>query len=420
MEYRQKDFGSYRLHMIQVDKFKSIKMRVMFQRPIEKEDITIRNFLTNILTLSCKEYKTKRALAIKSQELYAANVTAYNRRIGSIISTNVSLSALNEKYTEPGMLEQSIQLLSQIIFEPHVENGQFDSESFQIVKNDIEMMFSSVKEDYNKYSLIRLLEEMDEDVPFSYRGIGYQEDLEKITEANLYEYYQDMIKKDQIDIYVIGEFDFNEMERLVKENFPFYTLKKQKKIDSLIPCTTVRKKVKEVKEQEEVKQAKLAIGCRLVNLTNYERKYPLTLFHLIFGGGSDSKLFQVVREKHSLAYTISSSLSKMDNLLFIRGGIDSENEQKAVKLIKEQLEAMTKGDFTEEAIAKAKQIYLTAIEEMEDSMGQIINNYVMMDLTDADDIETKKKMMQKVTKQDIIDVSKKVKIDTIYMLEGGK
>ena len=110
----------------------------------------------------------------------------------------------------------------------------------------------------------------------------------------------------------------------------------------------------------------------------------------------------------------------MDNLLFIRGGIDSENEQKAVKLIKEQLEAMTKGDFTEEAIAKAKQIYLTAIEEMEDSMGQIINNYVMMDLTDADDIETKKEMMQKVTKQDIVDVSKKVKIDTIYMLEGGK
>jgi len=418
MKYIKKDLGSFNLHMIKVDKFKTIKMRVMFRNKIKKDEITIRNFLINILTLSSKKYETKRRLAIEAQDLYAAQVSSYNRRIGSYITTNISLAILNEKYTEKGMLEKSINFLREIIFNPNVENKKFDSKSFEIVKKDMEMMFESLKEDYSKYSMIRLSDEIDPEAPYSYRTVGYEEDLEKINEETLYQYYKNMISNDKVDIYIIGDIDFLEVERIIKANFNFRTLKKDNKLDALINCVSSPKKVKEIKEQEDINQAKLAIACKLVDLTDYERKYPLTLYHLIFGGSSDSKLFQVIREKHSLAYTISSALSKMDSLLFINGGIAKENYKKTIDLINEQLKAMAKGDFNEEDIDKAKQIYLTAIENMEDSLGQIVNNYVMMDLTNSDDINTKKEMMGKVTKEEIIEVSKKVKMDTIYFLEG--
>lgn len=178
------------------------------------------------------------------------------------------------------------------------------------------------------------------------------------------------------------------------------------------------KKVKTIIEQDEVSQAKLAIGCRTVDLTEYERNYPLTLYNILFGGGSDSKLFIEVREKNSLAYTIRSVPNKLDNLLLITGGIAKENFKKAVKLIETEMKKMEHGDFSEEDLDKAKQLYVTALEESLESPGRIIESYYMMQMLGTDDLETKRKKMLKVTPEEIIVVAKKVKMDTIYLLEG--
>lgn len=417
MEYQKKDLGSYQLQMIKTDKFKTITVRVTFRKPIEKEEITIRNFLCDMLTLSTKDYPTKRLLAKKAQDLYAAHVSSTNYRLGNYINSNFYLKILNEKYSEPGMLEKSMTFFRDLLFRPNVENRKFDTQSFQIVKTNTELALKSVKEDYAKYSMIRLLETMDEGKPTSFRGYGYQEDLEKITEENLYEFYQDMLKTNMVDIFVIGDIDFYETEKLIKENFHFVTLKKTR-IPTLIACDHPPKKIITKIEQEPMRQSKLAIGCRTVALTEYERNYPLTLYNILLGGGSDSKLFQEVREKNSLAYTIRSVPNKLDNLLLITAGISKENFKKTVKLIEHEMKEMEKGHFTEEDLDKAKQLFVTALEESEDSAGQILEVYYMMEMLGTDDLETKKKKMLQVKMQEVINVAKKVKLDTIYLLEG--
>ena len=77
-----------------------------------------------------------------------------------------------------------------------------------------------------------------------------------------------------------------------------------------------------------------------------------------------------------------------------------------------------KGKFSDEDIEKAKEMYLAAIDEIKESESEIISSYYMIDLLGTDDIETKVKKMNEVTKEEIIKVAKKVKIDTVYMLEG--
>ena len=79
---------------------------------------------------------------------------------------------------------------------------------------------------------------------------------------------------------------------------------------------------------------------------------------------------------------------------------------------------MSHGTFTEEDINKAKELYQTAIEEIEESESEIIESYYMIELLGVDDIETKAKKMKEVTKEEILAVSKKVKMDTVYLLEG--
>lgn len=419
MEYIKKDLGSYKLHLIKTDKFKSITVKVSFHRVIKKNEITIRNILSDMFMQSSKKYNSKRDLTIKAQDLYAAGLRTTNSRLGNYINTDFYLTVLNDKYTEEGNFASSLEFLSEIVFNPDVENGQFNEEKLDIVKSTCRSALNSIKEDASNYSLIRMAEEFGKGEPISYRMIGYLEDLDDITGKSLYEFYLDMIKNDFVDIFVIGDIDIKGTTDLIKKYFKFGVLKKLK-----VPFMVDEKKPRRSKlvlnEKIDNTQSKLAIGCRLNDLNEYERGYPLTLFNVIFGGCSDSKLFKEVREENSLCYTIYSITNKLDNVLLIRAGIDKENYKKTVSLIEKNLKDMCNGKFDETDILMAKEYYNTALEEIEDSQSKIINNYLMMELINADDIDVKREKMSKVTKSEIVRVAKKVTIDTILCLEGVK
>lgn len=419
MQYIDKDLGSYGLHLIKTNKFKTVTMRVVFHSPIKKEEITMRNILTDILLQSSKEYDSKRNLTIKAEELYAADITTNNQRIGNYILSSFVAQVLNDKYTEKGNLEEAIKFLSEIIFNPDVDNNKFKTDKLDIVKNNAHIALNSIKEDSSNYSLIRLSEAYDKESPTSYRMTGYPEDLDKITTENLFNYYKKMIDNDYVDIFVAGDFSTEEMTALVKKYFKFKKVKKQKKAYLLEPhkCRNRRLIAKETIENS---QSKLAIACPVSKMTDYERNYALLLANLIFGGGTDSKLFKEVREKNSLCYTIRSLFIKMDNLLVITAGIDKDNFTKTVELITKNLTDMKKGKFSEKDLNFAKEFYSTVQEEICENEHRLINDSLSRLILGLDPLEDRVAKMNKVTKQDVVKVSKKIGMDTIFLLEGVK
>ncbi len=417
MQYRKVELGSYNLHMIKTDRFKTVNVQIILSDKIKKEDITKRNFLSDILTYSCKKYKTKRALSIASQELYAASVYSTSYRLGNYYNTDINLYFLNEKYSEKGMMEKSMAFLKEIIFHPNIEDNRFDSNSFQIIKNNMKLQIESVKEDTRKYSMIRMLENMDKNMPYSYHGFGYLEDLEKITEENLYEYYKEFIKNSNVEIFVIGDIEFNSIEKIIREQFKFNVYKKKKENPTIVHHK-LRTIAKKVIESDDINQSKLTIGCKLKDLTEFERNYVLTIYNIILGGGSESLLFKNVREKHSLCYYISSSSNKVDNLLIISSGIAKNNFKKVLTLIKKEMKNIEQGKFSEDAIVQAKIRYNSILDEIYDYPNQIISAYYASIILGVDFPEIRKKKIMEVTKEDIMKLSKKIKIDTIYLLGG--
>lgn len=417
MEYIKKDLGSYKLHMIKTNKFKTIRVKVSFRRPIVKEEITKRNILSDILVQTSKNYKSRRDLAIKAQDLYAASISSGNTRIGNYINTDIILAVLNDKYTEKGNFASAVDFLHELIYEPNVKNEMFDEEPLNIIKTRTKTSLESLKEDSNLYSLIRLLEVMTPDSPMSYRTVGYIEDLETIDSKNLYEYYLDMLKKDLMDIFVIGDIDFIEVEELIRSKFIAKTFKKSRKkyyLDEIKPRS--RKQI--ILEKDENNQSKLAVGARLNGLTTYERNYPLTLYNIILGGGEDSKLFRNVRENNSLCYYINSVPQKLDNILIIRAGIDKKNIKKTVSLIEKEMNTIKRGKVTESDLNMAKEYFTTAIDSLLESQLSILDHYYMMEVLGTDDIETRLQKMNEVKLSEVVKVAKKVKIDTVYCLEG--
>jgi len=418
MKYIKKEFGAYNLHIIKTNKFKTNTVRINFRSPIKKEEITIRNILCDIFTQSSKNYQTKRDLTIKSQDLYAADITTSTTRLGNYNNMNFYLNVLNDKYTEKGNFKSAIEFFTDIIFNPDIKDKEFNKDKLEIVKDICRKELLSIKEDVSSYSVIRMFESLDKNSPISYRMSGYIEDLEKINSKNLYEYYERMLTKDLVDIFVIGDINEEETIDIFKKTIKIRTLKKQT-IPYIVNDIKPKQKRLVVKEKINTNQSKLVIGCKTNNLTEYERNYPLTLLNIILGGGVDSKLFKEVREKYSLCYTINSVPNKFDNILMIRAGIDQKNYDKTIELIDKILNETKKGKFTDNNIKIAKEYYNTALDEIEENQLRIIDNYFMKEIINTDTLEEKRIKINKVTKEELIKVAKKIKVDTIFLLEGG-
>lgn len=418
MQVIDKDLGSFKVHLIKTDLFKTITMKVMFHTPIIKEDITKRNILSDILLTSSKKYATRRDLNIKSEELYAADIYTSNQRIGNYITTSFILQTLNDKYTEDGNFASSVEFLHEIIFNPDLINNKFKDEKLELVKSNAKIALESIKENSANYSIIRLKEEYDNKSSVSYRMTGYLDDLEKINTQNLYDYYEKMIENDYVDIFVIGNINIKELLLIIKKYFKFRKVKKRKKsyeLDYHLP----RKKVKTIKEVTSNNQAKLAIALSISKLKDFDKKYSLLILNIILGGTADSKLFKEVREKNSLCYTIRSSYSRLDNMMIISAGIDNVNYDKVLDLINKILDDIKKGKFNESDISVAKEYYNTLTESIVESPARLINESFSEKILGVDSLEKRKENINKITKKDIIRVSKKLNIDTIFLLEGG-
>jgi predicted Zn-dependent peptidase len=171
-------------------------------------------------------------------------------------------------------------------------------------------------------------------------------------------------------------------------------------------------------EEDKINQSKLTIGCKLEGLTDFERNYVLTIYNIILGGGSEALLFQKVREENSMCYYISSSSNKVDNLMIISSGIAKKNFKKVVSLIKKEMKNIEKGNFSDELIERAKIRYKSILQEMYDYPNQIISAYYASVILGTDFPEVRKEKIMEVTKDDIMKMSKKVKIDTIFLLGG--
>lgn len=412
MNYNKFTTNAYNLHLINTNKFKTVMLRINFKKKIEKEDITYRNLLSKVLFQSNKNYFSKRELEILTEELYNISISSKNSISGNYIVTSFDSIFLNEKYTEEGMNEKSIKFMLDMIFSPDVEKKEF--KYFDLAKRLVIDEIDTQKDNTSKYSKQRLLESMDRNSPLSYNPIGYIEDLEKITNNDLYNYYEKMLKSNLIDIFVIGDLNEEFIKNIFKENFPINTLKR-KGVEHYYIHSKIRKP-KTIKENMDINQSKLKIGIKLNDLTDFEKKYVANMYAFILGGGPDSKLFKNVREKNSLCYSINCSYLPVFNTMIISAGINSSDFKKCLSLIKKELDNMSKGNFELEDLDAAKTTYINSLKEIEDSQASIIRIFESHEYLNFDFLDKRSDVLN-VTKEDIINFSKKIHLDTIYLLE---
>lgn len=411
MEYTCYNMNAYNLHIINTDKFKTVTVDVSFRRKIKKDEITIRNLLKELMVNSSLNYPTERSLIIQTEKLYDLKLLSSSYRIGNYSILSFKTRFLNEKYTEKGMNEESIKFLLDLIFKPKLDSD------VDKCKKKIEKSILSLSDNKIKYALLKLLETTG-DMPYSYNNYGYKEDLDKITDSDIKRYYDSVITDDIVDIFVVGDVDNVLIKEIFKEFFKVSTFHKSDLSVVVSELPKIRKN-NEFREFEDVNQTQLTMLCNLSGITDYERKYVLPVYGELLGGSSNSILFDTVREKNSYAYYVNALVKPYDNVMMIYSGIQKGNEKSVVKLIEKSLQGISKGKFDDEKLENCKKTLVSAIESSLDNPISIINNYYAKVLVNTLDVDEKIEKIKNVSKSDIIAVSKKIYIHTLFLLEAS-
>lgn len=415
MLINNKNYGSYNLHTIKTDKFKTCHVEIVFRNNVNVEELTIRNVLFDTLLEGSKNYETNRLLNLKLEDLYNASVYTVTSKVGNMILTSFCIDFLAPKYTEEKILDESFKLLFELIFNPLVVNNEFDKSKVDYVKIKLESELKSIIENPRKTAIMDAFKTLG-NTPTSYETNGNLEDLQKINQGNLYEYYEKILKNDYIDIYVIGNLDMDKVDKTIKKYEKFEVIKNHD-VDVYVK-NEKRKLIKETKTTNYF-QTNLVFLLNLYNLTDFEKNYVANIYNIILGGGSlQTKLSKKLRIDNSLCYNVQSSYLKYDNLVLISTGVDVNGEAKAIKLIKDAISEM-KTNITDKELSESKELILTSLKMLEDSPGRIVDNLLYRDLGLIDDLEKRLVNFKKVTKEDIYNLANKINICTIYSLKGS-
>ena len=156
MQYDKLFMGSYNLHLINTDKFKTITVEVNFRNKLN-DDTTIRNLLKMVLLDSNNKYKTEKSLVKATEELYDLKLISSASRIGTNSNLSFKLRFLNEKYTEEGMNNESILFLLDLIFNPYIVDNSFNNEVVNKCKEKLKKIIISIKDNKLKYAITKLL-----------------------------------------------------------------------------------------------------------------------------------------------------------------------------------------------------------------------------------------------------------------------
>ncbi|WP_213951713.1 EF-P 5-aminopentanol modification-associated protein YfmF [Tepidanaerobacter syntrophicus] len=404
------------IHIYPTSKFKTINFYLFVHQELKKEIATKTALLPFVLKRGSQNFPTQRSMNLFLENLYGTSTDSDILKRGEVHVLEFYMEIPNPKFIgEENLIEEGLKVFQDVVQNPLTENGSFKKEYVDQEKEILKRNIESLYNDKFNYVIERCIQEMCEGEPFSIYKYGSVEDLQTIDSNNLYSYYNECITTCPMDLFILGDIDENKIEKLIKEMF-FIQRKDIKKINTEFSEKIVEKP-KYVEEKQDVNQGKLALGFRTNTKYGNSDYYALAVYNSILGGGPYSKLFQNVREKESLAYYAFSKLEKNKGLMLISSGIEFSKKDKALDIIGKQVEDMEKGNISAYEFDSAVKSLVNAFKEAADSPSAIIQSRLDGIINGVD--ETTDEIvdkLQKVTKNDVVNVAQKIKLDTIFFL----
>lgn len=413
-----------KIHLINSKAYKTDLSCVFLTTALTRENVTYNALIPFLLRRGTNTFKDQYIINQKLDNMYGASLNLGVDKYGDNVVLKFYIESINNEYAfdSENILKESINMLIDIVFNPLKKDGKLNEEFLEVEKDNLRKVIESKIDDKDSYALDSCISSMYGENGFGLYKYGYLEDIENITIDSITEYYNNLIDNAKIDIFVSGNINAEEVKKYVEENENIILLKPRIENYKLNNEFTESKekveKPKEIFEQMNVTQGKLVIGLDILEkVDNFQA--TAIMFNSILGDGANSMLFQNVREKEGLAYSARSSFVKQKLNIFIRCGIQIENYNKALEKIKEQLENIKNGNFTEENIENAKTYLISGIKNIKEEQDTEIVFYIGQEISKTNlEPDEYINRIKDVKKEDIVNFAKLIQINTIYFLKN--
>lgn len=412
---REKIADGIHFNSIRNPSLKTNSIVVNLISPLSEDTASLNASASYILTDSSREYPSLVAISQKLEELYGAGLKGYVSRIGDNQSVAISSSCINDRYTfdKENITEELARVTLGCILEPNLDENGFYAPDFALKKQELLDDIDAVINEKRSYALQRAGKIIYRCEPAAVSVKGERESAEKITAATAYEQYKKLLKTAQIEVFFVGADEPNGIKNSIWESFA--KLDREYKGDFKTKYSVVKTSPEEFTDELDVAQCKMVLAFK----SNCTNRCALILMNAIFGATPFSKLFLNVREKMSLCYYCSSNYNDMKGVMTVDSGVEKANIEKAKAEIIRQFELMQKGEFDEKEINEARLAVINGLRGVNDSATTLVSWYMSQiflgtERSPEDEIE----LLEKVTKEDIVETAKSFRLDTVYVLKG--
>lgn len=406
-----------RLVSVQTDKFKTGRVVFTMATPLDG-NISAKAILPYLLHRRCRKYPDMTAFNRVLDELYGATISASVSKSGEALLLTLSLTAIDDRFAlgDDMVTAQCVELLTDLIFDPIIEDGAFPT---VIVEEEKRLLIEKLEAEKNNkrlYALNRCTEIMFADEAFGRHRFGTVEEISSLSGKDIYLTWLNLLKTSAMQITMVGSSAPDFVKGILEKKFA--AIKRD-----VIQCETEffagYPNPNYVSETQKVKQGKLVMGFRTGMRSSDDNLEAMQVAVDIFGGGTYSKLFSIVREKMSLCYYCSASLNAGKGIVMIQSGIENENEEKARAEIMNQLKQVADGNFTDDDFSASIKSICDSILGYNDTPEMLCAWYSTRVLKEKlITPEEKIEKIRRVDRNQVVRAAKTILLDTVFMLKG--
>ena len=379
------------MNYISSNKFSDVSVAIRTQLPLERSTITAYNILVYMLKTKTELFKTKQALISNLNEAYGMKLACGLSSYGADLILTTRIQYIRSDWIEEeDYIHKVKEITDQVLFHSVLDEASFEEAKY-LYRNKL----TRILDDPDGLAIYTCLTTLNTNHEISIPIQGSLDDLDQLTLQDIQNVYSAYLKADK-HIFVCGCLD---------EEMKTY-LERMDSTRSLLPILDYQEEIIE----KNISQSSIALVYATSTDILSEDYYKMFVMNSLLGQSPTSLLFEEVREKHSLCYSISSYLIQFDGALIITLGTNKENIEKAIDLINQQIQRIIDLDFDPELLNTAKKDCIDSLIVAQDyPFSQIDQRFMDVLLSRDTDRDKKIKHIQKVSLEDVSAAAKKLK-----------
>ncbi|HCT63208.1 MAG TPA: hypothetical protein DIC19_03810 [Erysipelotrichaceae bacterium] len=394
---------------IDTDKFKDMIISIRFAVENREPNVSMSNILSYMMSDRSESYPSKQAMSNQMDALFGLSLSSKTTTFGAAHVLEIRIRTLNERYTDQPHILKAAHFLMDCIRKPLMNEA-----SLSEAKKNLIASLKRIQDKPSHLGIIKVCEGVGKDTPLAVFSQGNIEVIESIQLDELKAYHKQLLEQIQPMILIMGDFkglDQNELQSQLSFN---QTL-------SILPSAYIFQPRHNFKAtiQKETSQTTFTQLYATHTAYNDAQYLAMRLYVIMLGQLPNSLLFQEIREKRSLCYSISASSFNFDGVMAIQTGINHKDLDEVEMLIELQRIKLAKGKFSHALLKTAQKMFINGLESMIDEPYAYLNFMYQRGYTQYDlDLKATIKAIRNVSKSDIEAIAQKIELVGQYTIRG--